>query len=77
MARVPQQADAEDIVQNTFASFVRVVGTLQIKVSLETYLFGIVRNEIVQRIRTQRAKSVCLIQDTAGEERLPHPGRLL
>ncbi|MHC4351297.1 MAG: RNA polymerase sigma factor [Planctomycetota bacterium] len=63
MARVPQQADAEDIVQNTFASFVRVVGTLQIKVSLETYLFGIVRNEIVQRIRTQRAKSVCLIQD--------------
>ena len=63
MARVPQQADAEDIVQNTFASFVKVVGTLQIRVSLETYLFGIVRNEIVQRIRTQRAKSVCLIQD--------------
>ncbi|UCE46356.1 MAG: sigma-70 family RNA polymerase sigma factor [Phycisphaerales bacterium] len=63
MARVPQQADAEDIVQNTFASLVKAVDTLQIKVSLETYLFGIVRNEIVQRIRTQQARSVCLIQD--------------
>jgi RNA polymerase sigma-70 factor (ECF subfamily) len=63
MARVPQQADAEDIVQNSFTSFVRVVDTLQIEVSLETYLFAIVRNEIVQRLRTPWAKNVCLIQD--------------
>ncbi len=63
MARVSQRADAEDIVQNTFTSFLKVVGGLQIRVSLETYLFGIVRNEIFQRIRTQQAKRVCLIQD--------------
>lgn len=63
MARVSQMADAEDIVQDTFASLVRIVDTLQIKVSLETYLFGIVRNEVFNRIRTHRARSVCLIQD--------------
>ncbi len=63
MARVPQRADAEDIVQNSFASFIRVVDGLQIEVSLETYLFAIVRNEIVQRLRTPWARSVCLIQD--------------
>ena len=63
MARVSQRADAEDIVQNTFTSFLKVVDGLQIKVSLETYLFGIVRNEIFQRIRTQQARRVCLIQD--------------
>ncbi len=63
MARVSQRADAEDIVQNTFTSFLKVVGGLQIRVSLETYLFGIVRNEVFQRIRTQQARRVCLIQD--------------
>lgn len=63
MARVPQSADAEDIVQNTFTSFVGVAGSLEIKVSLETYLFSILRNEIVNRVRTQWAKRVCLIQD--------------
>ncbi len=63
MARVPQRADAEDIVQDTFASFVKVVNHLQVETSLETYLFGILRNEIVNRLRTRWAKGVCLIQD--------------
>ena len=63
MARVSQRADAEDVVQNTFTSFVKVVNSLQINVSLESYLFGILRNEIVNRVRTQWAKRVCLIQD--------------
>ncbi len=61
--RVPQLADAEDIVQDTFTSFVKVVGTLQVESSLETYLFGILRNEIVNRLRTRWARAVCLIQD--------------
>ena len=63
VARVPQLADAEDIVQDTFASFVKVAGTLQIETSLETYLFGILRNEIVNRLRTRWARAVCLLQD--------------
>lgn len=63
LARVPQCADAEDIVQDTFASFIKVVKTLQIETSIETYLFGILRNRLVDRLRTRWARSVCLIQD--------------
>ena len=63
LARAAQPADAEDIVQETFTSFIRVVNHLQVHVSLETYLFGILRNEIVNRFRTRWARAVCLIQD--------------
>jgi len=63
MARVAQRADAEDIVQETFTAFVKVSSTLRIEVSLETYLFAILRNEIVNRFRTHWSKRVCLIQD--------------
>jgi RNA polymerase sigma-70 factor (ECF subfamily) len=72
--RVSQRADAEDIVQDTFTSFIKVVNHLQIEVSLETYLFGILRNEIVNRFRTRWARTVCLIQDAcrAGTDDMPH-----
>jgi RNA polymerase sigma factor (sigma-70 family) len=63
MARVSQRADAEDVVQNTFTSFIKAVKDLEIKVSLESYLFGILRNEIVNLFRTQQSRRVCLIQD--------------
>jgi len=63
LARVAQPADAEDIVQETFTSFIRVANHLQVHVSLETYLFGILRNEIVNHFRTRWARAVCLIQD--------------
>jgi RNA polymerase sigma-70 factor (ECF subfamily) len=63
LARVPQRADAEDIIQDTFASFIKVAKTLQIETSIETYLFGILRNRLVDRLRTRWARSVCLIQD--------------
>jgi RNA polymerase sigma factor (sigma-70 family) len=63
MTRVPQRADAEDIVQETFTSFVKVVKTVQIETSIETYLFSILRNEIANRFRSRWARTVCLIQD--------------
>ncbi len=63
LARVSQHADAEDIVQETFTSFVKAVHRLQVKVSIETYLFGILRNEIVNRFRSRAAGTICLIQD--------------
>ncbi len=63
MTRVPQSADAEDIVQETFTSFVKIVGNLKIETTLETYLFTILRNEIANRFRTRWARTVCLIQD--------------
>jgi len=62
-ARVPQRADAEDIVQETFTSFIKVVNSVQIESTLETYLFSILRNEIANRFRTRWARTVCLIQD--------------
>jgi len=72
-ARVPQNADAEDIVQDTFASFVKAVRTLRIETSIETYLFGILRNAIVNRVRTRWVRTVCLIQDVyhVGEDGTP------
>jgi RNA polymerase sigma factor (sigma-70 family) len=71
--RVPQSADAEDIVQDTFASFVKAIHTLRIQTSIETYLFGILRNAIVNRVRTRWARTVCLIQDVyrGSEEDVP------
>lgn len=62
-ARLPQHADAEDAVQETFASFVKAVTQVQIEISVETYLFGILRHEIVNRFRSRLSKTVCLIQD--------------
>lgn len=61
--RVPQNADAEDIVQDAFTSFIKAVHSLQIETSIETYLFGILRNAIVNRLRTRWARTVCLLQD--------------
>lgn len=62
-SRVSQHADAEDIVQETFTSFLKAIDKLQIEVSLETYLFGILRHEIADRYRSRKAKAVCLVQD--------------
>jgi RNA polymerase sigma factor (sigma-70 family) len=73
-SRVSQHADAEDIVQDTFASFVRAVDRLRVTVSLETYLFGILRNEIANRFRTRWAKGVCLLQDIYHADDAPAEG---
>lgn len=67
-SRVSQHADAEDIVQETFTSFVKAVHRLKVKVSIETYLFGILRNEIVNRYRSRTAGTICLIQDVYRSE---------
>ncbi len=76
LSRVSQHADAEDIVQETFASFIKTVHRLQVEVSLETYLFGIVRHEIANRFRTRWARGVCLIQDIyrTGTDSAPADG---
>lgn len=62
-ARVPQRADAEDIVQDTFVSFIKGLRNYRGEASLETYLFIILRNKIFDRYRSKRSRSVCLIQD--------------
>jgi RNA polymerase sigma factor (sigma-70 family) len=76
-ARVPQLADAEDIVQDTFTALLKAVGSLQIETSLETYLFGILRHEMVNRLRTRWARAVCLIQDVYHTGGNDAPGDVL
>ena len=46
-------ADAEDVVQDTFLSFLRGISGFREQASLETYLFGILRRRIVDRIRVK------------------------
>jgi RNA polymerase sigma factor (sigma-70 family) len=76
-ARVPQLADAEDIVQDTFTALLKAVGNLRIETSLETYLFGILRHEMVNRLRTRWARAVCLIQDVYRTDGTDAPGDAL
>ncbi len=63
MARLKQRADAEDVVQDTFVSFIRGLDSFRGQASLETYLFTILRNKIIDRYRSKHARSVSLIQD--------------
>jgi len=83
-ARLPQRADAEDIVQETLIAFIRGLETFRDTARLETYLFTILRNKIFDRYRSKWSRSVCLIQDVYGGgmngddadflERMPAPG---
>ena len=65
-SRLPQQADAEDVVQNTFISFVRGINDFREESGLHSYLFAILQNQIYSSYRTRRAKSICLLQDIYG-----------
>ncbi len=55
-------ADAEDLVQDTFVSFLRALSSFRGQASLETYLFSILRRKIIDLYRGKRM-GVCLLQD--------------
>jgi RNA polymerase sigma factor (sigma-70 family) len=64
-ARFVNHADAEDVVQETFLSFLRSLGSFREQASLETYLFGILRRRIVDRVRSrgrQHDVAFCTLQ---------------
>lgn len=71
-SRLPQRADAEDIVQDTLVAFIKALDSFRDAASLETYLFAILRNRIIDRYRSKRARSVCLIQDIYSAEQGEH-----
>jgi len=83
-ARLPQRADAEDIVQEALIAFIKGLDSFRDAATLETYLFTILRNKICDRYRGRWSRSVCLIQDVYGGghdgddadvlERMPAPG---
>jgi len=61
-ARLRNAADAEDLVQEAFLSFLKSVGNFRGEASLETYLFTILRRKIIDHLRGRRL-NICLIQD--------------
>lgn len=61
--KLPQRADAEDVVQETFIGFLRGLERFRGESSLETYLFTILRRNIVNTYRTGRSRKLCLLQD--------------
>ena len=62
-ARLPRRrADAEDLVQDTFAAFLQSLARFRDDASLETYLFTILRRKIIDQLRG-RAMRVCSINE--------------
>jgi RNA polymerase sigma factor (sigma-70 family) len=61
--RLPQRADAEDIVQDTFINFLKGLDNFRGQASLETFLFTILRRKIIDVYRGGASKKISLIQD--------------
>jgi RNA polymerase sigma factor (sigma-70 family) len=67
-ARVPQSADSEDLVQETFISFIKGLPQFRQDCNLETYLFSLLRKKIIDTYRRRGASHVCLLQDKAESD---------
>jgi len=67
-AKLPQRADAEDVVQETFVAFLRSIARYRGECDLETYLFALMRRKIIDSYRSAGARRVCLIQDTCDTD---------
>ncbi len=61
-SKLRNPSDAEDLVQETFMSFVKALGFFREQASLETYLFAILRRKIINFCRG-RSITICLLQD--------------
>jgi RNA polymerase sigma-70 factor (ECF subfamily) len=68
-ARVPQSADSEDLVQETFISFIKGLPQFRQDCNLETYLFSLLRRKIIDTYRRRGASHVCLLQDVSDGSR--------
>jgi len=62
-AKLPQRADAEDVIQESFIAFVRSLDRFRGECDLETYLFALTRRKIIDSYRHREARRVCLLQD--------------
>lgn len=60
--KLPRSADAEDLVQDTFISFLQGLGRFREEAGLETYLFTILRRKVISWFRG-RQTNICLLQD--------------
>src|SRR5215213_4621908 len=58
-------ADAEDLVQETFVHFLRGLPAFRAQASVETYLFVILRRRVVEHFRGRRL-GACSLSDPGG-----------
>lgn len=72
-AKLPQRADCEDIVQETFVSFLKSLNNYRQNCSFETYLFTIIRRKIIDVYRRKQSKDMGLIQDIYKTTRYGDP----
>ena len=62
-SRLPQRADAEDVVQETFIAFIKSLDAFRQASSVESYLFSILRRKIADTYRSGSLRHVTLLQD--------------
>lgn len=62
-AKLPRRADYEDIVQETFVSFLRSINNYRQNCSFETFLFTILRRKIIDTYRRMQSNNMELLQD--------------
>jgi RNA polymerase sigma factor (sigma-70 family) len=62
-AKLPQRADAEDVIQDAFIAFLNSISRFRGECDLETYLFALTRRKIIDSYRRNDTRRVCLIQD--------------
>jgi RNA polymerase sigma factor (sigma-70 family) len=62
-AKLPQRADAEDVVQDTFIAFIKSLPAFRQESPVESYLFAILRRKIADTYRSAHSRHVTLIQD--------------
>lgn len=62
-AKLPQRADAEDVVQDTFIAFIKSLPAFRQDSPVESYLFAILRRKIADTYRSAHSRHITLIQD--------------
>lgn len=60
--KLPRSAEAEDLVQETFISFLQGLSRFREQAAIETYLFTILRRKVITWFRG-RQTNLCLLQD--------------
>ena len=70
-----QAADAEDMVQEVFVSFIRALNTYRAESSVESFLFVILRRKIISEYRKKKTQRVGLIHDmySSGSQETSDP----
>ena len=66
-------ADAEDVVQDTFISFIKSLPAFREESSIESYLFAILRRKIADTYRSAHSRYITLIQDVYGKDKSDKP----